>query len=401
MTSIAHPVFRGRTEPVTALHRRLPGVATGASWVVLAVVTALTMIGLLMVMSASSVVSVRENTMPWSYFVRQATWVVVGIAGMLVAMSVSLDFWRRHVKLMMAGAVLTLGAVLVPGVGVSANGATRWLGVGPAKFQPSEFAKFALLLFVADLLARRQHQVEDWRWGLGPVTTYLVVISGLIMLQPNMGTTVIIGATVLAVLWAAGSPKGQLASVGGVLAVIGAGFVAFEPFRRRRYLIFLDPMKDPFEYGLQNVQSLVAIANGGLLGRGLGRSTVKWGFLPFAWTDFIFAVIGEEFGLLGVLAVVGLFVAFAVTGVYVAARASDRFSMLVAVGITTWISVQAFMNMAAVVGLMPITGVPLPFVSFGGSSMVVTLTAVGMLVNIARHPAAVPARPARSTRASR
>lgn len=401
MTSIAHPVFRGRTEPVTALHRRIPGVATGASWVVLAVVTALTMIGLLMVMSASSVVSVRENSMPWSYFVRQATWVVVGLVGMLVAMSVSLDLWRRHVKLMMAGAVLTLGAVLVPGVGVTANGATRWLGVGPAKFQPSEFAKFALLLFAADLLARRQHRVENWQWGLGPVTFYLSVISGLIMLQPNMGTTVIIGATILAVLWAAGSPKGQLAAVGGVLAVVGAGFVAFEPFRRRRYLIFLDPMKDPFQYGLQNVQSFVAIANGGLLGRGLGRSTVKWGFLPFAWTDFIFAVIGEEFGLVGVLAVVGLFVAFAVTGVYIAARASDRFSMLVAVGITTWISVQAFMNMAAVVGLMPITGVPLPFVSFGGSSMVVTLTAVGMLVNIARHPAAAPARPARSTRASR
>jgi len=162
--------------------------------------------------------------------------------------------------------------------------------------------------------------------------------------------------------------------------------VAYTPFRRTRLLRFLDPMADPLNTGLQNVQSLVAMANGGLAGRGLGRSTAKWGYLPYAWTDFIFAVIGEEFGLLGALTVVALFLAFAVLGAWVASRAEDRFATLVAIGITAWITVQAIMNIGAVIGIMPITGVPLPFVSFGGSALVVNLAAVGMLLNIARHP---------------
>ena len=387
MTSIAHPALRGQPAPRSLARGRIPGIATGASWVLLALVTVLNMIGLVMVMSASSVVSVRSSGMPWTYFQRQILWTVIGSVGLVVALSVSMDFWRRRARLFLLVSMAALVAVLVPGVGVSANGATRWLGVGPVQVQPSEFAKFALLLFVSDLLARREHRIGDWRWGLAPVLTYLAVVAGLIMLQPNLGTTIIIATTTLAVLWAAGNPLATLAAASGVLGAMAAGFVAFTPFRRARYLVFLDPLKDPYGDGLQNVQSLVAMANGGLLGRGLGRSTVKWGYLPYSWTDFIFAVIGEEFGMLGAMTVVVLFVAFAAIGAYVASQAADRFSMLVAVGITTWISVQAFMNMAAVVGLMPITGIPLPFISFGGSSMLVTLTAVGLLLNIARHPA--------------
>ena len=391
MTSIAHPVLRGQPATRTVSRRRIPGVATGASWLLLALVTVLNMIGLVMVMSASSVVSVRSSGMPWTYFQRQIVWTVIGSAGLVVALSVSLDFWRRRARLLLGISVATLVAVVVPGVGVTNNGATRWLAVGPVQVQPSEFVKFALLLFVADLLARREHRIDDWRWGLAPVLTYLVLIGALIMAQPNLGTTIIIGLTTLAVLWAAGTPSRPLAATAGVFALCAGLFVAIEPFRRKRYMAFLNPMSDPYGDGLQNVQSLVAMANGGLLGRGLGRSTVKWGFLPFAWTDFIFAVIGEEFGMLGAMTVVFLFVAFAALGAYIASQAADRFSMLVAVGITTWISVQAFLNMAAVVGVVPITGVPLPFISYGGSSMLVTLTAVGMLMNIARHPASRPA----------
>ncbi len=398
MTSIAHPVLRGQPATRTVSRRAIPGTAAGASWLLLALVTVLNMIGLVMVMSASSVVSVRSSGMPWTYFQRQIVWTVIGSAGLVVALSVSMDFWRRHARLFLFGSVAALVAVIIPGVGVTANGATRWLGVGPVQVQPSEFAKFALLLFVADLLARREHRISDWRWGLAPVLAYLGLVAGLIMLQPNLGTTIIIATTTLAVLWAAGNPFGTLAAAGGVLGAVGAGLVAFTPFRRARYLVFLDPMKAPYGDGLQNVQSMVAMANGGLLGRGLGRSTVKWGYLPYAWTDFVFAVIGEEFGMLGAMTVVLLFVAFAAVGAYIASQAADRFSMLVAVGITAWISVQALMNMAAVVGLMPITGIPLPFISFGGSSMLVTLTAVGLLLNIARHPAggqSAAARPAR------
>ncbi len=395
MTTITHPALRGRSEPQAIQRSRrklVPGTATGASWVLLAVVTVLTMIGLVMVMSASSVVSVRASGMPWSYFQRQLAWTAVGTVGLLAALTVSLDFWRRQAKLMLFGSVALLVLVLVPGVGASANGATRWLAIGPAQVQPSELAKFALLVFIADLLDRRGPRIADWRWGLVPVLAYLGLVAALVMLQPNLGTTIIISAMVLAVLWAAGNPIGTLAATAAGMTAAATAFVALIPFRRARYLMFLDPMKDPYDQGLQNVQSMVALANGGLFGRGLGRSTVKWGYLPYAWTDFIFAVIGEEFGMLGAMTVVLLFLALVVIGMYIASQARDRFSMLLAVGITTWLAVQAFMNIAAVVRLMPITGIPLPFISFGGSAMVVNLTAVGLLLNIARHPATSAAR---------
>jgi cell division protein FtsW len=192
---------------------------------------------------------------------------------------------------------------------------------------------------------------------------------------------------VLTMLFVAGSPLLPLSAVAATGAAIATAFVMFTPFRRIRFLRFLDPWADPRDTGLQNVQSLVGIANGGVLGRGLGESTAKWGFLPFAHTDFIFAVIAEEFGLVGAMSVVLLFFGLACTGAWIAARAKDRFSMLIAAGITAWIAIQAFMNIGAVIGIMPITGVPLPFISFGGSSLMINLAATGMLLNIARHPA--------------
>lgn len=390
MTSITHPALRGHDNHRTLGRTRrqlLPGVATPASWAVIAIVTVLSMIGLVMVMSASSVVSVRASGEPWSYFQRQIIWTLVGLVGLVVAMSVSLQFWRRMAPVMLFTTIGMLSLVLVPGVGQFHNGATRWLAIGPLQLQPSEFAKFALLLFAADLLDRRAARIRDVRYAVVPVLCWLAVISVLIMKQPNLGTTIIIATTTLAVLWAAGSPLRFLGVIAGGFAAVATAFVAFTPFRRARYLVFLDPMSDPYERGLQNVQSMVALANGGLFGRGLGRSTAKWGYLPYSWTDFIFAVIGEEFGLVGAMIVVLLFLAFGVVGAYVASQAQDRFSMLVAVGITTWIALQAFMNIAAVVRLMPITGIPLPFISFGGSAMIVNLTAVGLLMNIARHPA--------------
>ena len=289
--------------------------------------------------------------------------------------------------LCLACTTFMLVLVLVPGVGITANGATRWLGAGPLQIQPSEFAKFALLLFVADLLARRANRIDDWRWTLAPVIAYLAVISALIMMQPNLGTTIIVAAIVLIMLMAAGARLVPLTLTTLVGAAMATSFVALTPFRRTRFLRFLNPMADPLNSGLQNVQSMVAMANGGLVGRGLGRSTVKWGYLPYAWTDFIFAVIGEELGLMGAMFVVLLFLALAILGAWIASRAKDHFSMLVAIGITAWLTVQAIMNIGAVVAIMPITGVPLPFISFGGSALVVNLAAVGMLLNIARHPA--------------
>lgn len=388
-TTVGHPALRGHPEHRAIARRRrlaLPGHATGPFWVLASVVTVLNMIGLVMVMSASSVISVRESGAPWSYAARQALWTGIGLAALVGTLAISIDFWRRWRKVWLAFALGSLVLVLVPGLGVTVNGAQRWLGAGPLQFQPSEFAKFALLIFVADLLARRSDHIDDWRFTLAPVLAYLGVVSVLIMKQPNLGTTIIIAAMVLAMLLAAGVPLVPLGLTAAGGALLAGLAIALTPFRRARTLRFLDPMSDPLGTGLQNVQSLVAFANGGLFGRGLGRSTVKWGYLPYASTDFIYAVIGEELGLVGALTVVVLFLALAVVGLAIAARAQDRFSLLVAVGITTWLSVQALMNIGAVLSIMPITGVPLPFVSFGGSSLLVNLAAVGMLLNIARHP---------------
>jgi cell division protein FtsW len=400
-TTIGHPSLRNRTAPRTIERRRrlsVPGIPTGSFWLLAAIVVVLNMFGLVMVMSASSVPAVRAGSVPWSLFERQALWTVLGTGALLATLMVSVDFWRRFTRPLMLIAVAMLVAVLVPGVGVSVNGATRWLGAGPIQIQPSEFAKFALLLFVADLLDRRSDKIADWRWCLAPVVAYLGLVAALIMLQPNLGTTIIIAFMVLTMLLVAGVPLLGLSVTALAGAAVATAFVAFTPFRRTRFLRFLNPWADPSNSGLQNVQSLVGIANGGILGRGLGRSTAKWGFLPFAHTDFIFAVIGEEFGLVGAMSVVLLFFGITCTGAWIAARAKDRFSMLVAAGITAWIAVQAFMNIGAVIGIMPITGVPLPFVSFGGSSLMINLAATGMLLNIARHPAEHLPRSARRSR---
>ena len=391
MTTITgHPALRGRTAPSSIARRRrlsVPGIPTSSFWLLAAIVVVLNMFGLVMVMSASSVPAVRAGGVPWSLFERQLLWTVLGTIALVATLMVSVDFWRRFAKPFMGVAIAMLVLVLVPGIGVSVNGATRWLGAGPLQIQPSEFAKFALLLFVADLLDRRSDKITDWRWTLVPVVAYLGLVAALIMLQPNLGTTIIIAFMVLTMLLVAGVPLLPLGAVAATGAAIATLFVAYTPFRRTRFLRFLNPWADPQNTGLQNVQSLVGIANGGWLGRGLGRSTAKWGFLPFAHTDFIFAVIGEEFGLVGAMSVVLLFFGIACTGAWIAARAKDRFSMLVATGITAWISIQAFMNIGAVIGIMPITGVPLPFISFGGSSLMINLAAAGMLLNIARHPA--------------
>lgn len=398
-TVVGHPSLRGRPGHRAGLRSRrfaLPGQATGSFWLIAAVVTVLNMIGLVMVMSASSVVSVRESGAPWGYFRTQLQWTVLGLMALAVTLSVSLDFWRRHARLWLGLSLIPLALVLVPGIGQERNGATRWLEFGGFQVQPSEFVKVALLIFIADLLARRAHRANDWRWTTAPVLTYLALVTALIMAQPNLGTTIIIAAMVFAVLWAAGTPLGPWAGAGAAGALVAGAFVAIEPFRRSRFMRFLDPMADPDNTGLQNVQSLVALANGGWFGRGLGRSTVKWGYLPFAWNDFIFAVIAEEFGVAGALIVLVLFVSLAAIGWLVSFRAEDRFALLMGVGITTWLTIQAVMNIGAVVGIMPITGVPLPFISVGGSAMVVNLAAIGLLLNIARHPG--PNSSARSAR---
>ena len=371
-----HPTARApqRRRPQTRLHTALFGV-----------ITALNLLGLVMVLSASSVSAQDTYGSAWYIALRQAGWLAAGVAACVLVVRVDYHRWRRWTLPALIGSGLLMAMVLVPGVGMNVNGASRWLGYGPLSLQPSEIAKLTVLLFVADLLARRADRMGDLRLTLVPVGVVFSGFALLLMLQPNLGTTLVLGAIVCAVLYVAGTPLVPLAGVGLGGLVVAGGLALGASYRRARVTAFLHPWDDPLNTGYQNIQSLVGIANGGLTGVGIGESRAKWGFLPYAHTDFIFAIIGEELGLLGAALVVGLFVALIVLGVRTAHLAPDRFGMLLAAGVTAWFGVQAFVNIGAVIGILPITGVPLPFVSYGGSSLVFSMVGAGLLLNVARQ----------------
>lgn len=363
-----------------------PGRALPANEVLLGcLVTVLTVIGLVMVLSASSVASLRQYGSSWVYFEHQLLWVAIGAVALVGVSRVDYRLWRRLSGPSMAACVVLLLAVLVPHVGVRVGGSSRWLGSGSFRVQPSELAKLALAVFGADVLARRAARGRPWWPAVRPVLVAFFAAGGLILAQPDMGTALVLGVVTVGLLYAAGAPARLM---GGVLA--GSGLLSYVlgmamPYRRARLLSFLDPWAHRTSSGYQVVQSLVGFADGHFVGVGLGASKSKFGYLPNAHTDFIFSVIGAELGLVGSLLVVALFVALAVVGVRVAARAPDRFGSLLACAVTCWLTGQAVLNMGAVIGMLPVTGVPLPFVSFGGSSLVIELAAVGILLNVARQ----------------
>lgn len=375
-----------RTEPRTTATE---SATRDSGWIVLAaVVGVLSVIGLMMVLSASSVEAFRRHGGAWVFFLRQLVWVGLGTLAMLVTASVDYRRWRRVVVPLMVTSFVLLVAVVIPGVGVTVSGSTRWLAFGPVRVQPSELAKLAVLMFSADLLARRADAgwVHDARTTLRPVLLTAGILAGLVLSQPDMGTAMVIVLIVAVALFVGGVPLGQMSALTVVMSLLALVLGMGAGYRRARMLSFLRPFEDFSNAGYQLSQSLVAFGTGSVAGVGLGASRAKWGFLPNAHTDFIFAIIGEELGLLGSLFVLALFAAFAVVGIRTALRAPDRFGTLVAAGVTAWVGGQAVVNMGAVTGMLPVTGVPLPFVSFGGSALVVTMAAVGILVNIARQP---------------
>ena len=351
----------------------------------LVVVVALNFIGLVMVLSASSVTALDETGSSWYHFQRQGIWFALALVGMVVAMRTDYRSLRPLAGPGLVLAIAGLVVVLIPNVGTSSNGSQRWLVAGPISIQPSEIAKLAVVLFVADLLARRASKIRDTRLSLRPVLVVLSVIGALILMQPNLGTALVIAFTTFVVMFVAGVPLAPLAGWGSLGTGAAALLAMSADYRRARVLAFIDPWDDPLNTGYQTIQSLVGIANGGVWGVGLGNGRAKWGFLPFAHTDFIFAVVAEELGLIGALSVIALFVIIGLVGVRIALDAPDRFGTLVAAGITTWLVTQAFVNIGAVAGRLPITGVPLPFLSAGGSALVANMLAVGVLLNIARQ----------------
>ena len=356
--------------------------------------------GLVMVYSATSAAAALGDGDPMTFLKRQAVYALLGVVLMVVA--ARFDYRRlRYVALPLLLFALGLcAAVLVAGPEI--NGAHRWFLLGPASFQPSELAKLALCLFVAVYLARRRPP-RTFGELLRPIGLLTAVFCGLILLEPDLGTTVALCGTVLAMLLVAGVPARLLMTASLLAVAVGAIAIWTEPYRRARIFSFLDPWSDAQGSGFQIVQAMIGIGSGGITGSGLGEGVQKVLYLPEAHTDMIFAVIGEELGLVGSVLVVGAFAVFAVAGFRIALRCRDPFGKLLAAGITALVCGQAAVNLAAVLGIAPLTGIPLPFVSYGGSSLVVLLAGVGVLLNIAVHgdvaQARVPDRRGRNGRA--
>jgi cell division protein FtsW len=350
----------------------------------LAVVAALNVIGVVMVLSASSVVSLSSYGSAWHVFERQLMWTAFGAIAFFVAYRLDYRRWQQWSLPLVVAAVALCAAVLMPNIGIMVGGSRRWLGLGWMRFQPSELAKFALLVFAADLLTRRERDLGDWQAVLRPVLMVFATLGALVYIEPDLDSTVVLALIAVAVLIAGGVRLRHLGTVAAVGLGLGTIMAIAEPYRRARVLTFLHPTSDASNAGYQILQSLIAFGEGGVTGVGLGAGRAKYHFLPNAHTDFVFSIIGEELGLIGCLLVLGLFVAFAAFGVSIALRAPDRFGMLLAAGITVWVTAQAAINIGGVTGLLPVSGIPLPFVSFGGSSLVITMLASGILANVGR-----------------
>ncbi len=353
-------------------------------YLVLGSAVMLVALGLVMVLSASSVQSYSQSGSSFTIVQKQAMWVAAGLPVLWVASRLPVTVYRWIGYPLMVVAVVLLGLVLWPGVGHNVSGATRWIDLGPVRVQPSEPAKLALALWGADLFTRKARLLGQWRHLLVPLVPVTLLVVALVMREPDLGTTLVLLMVVLSLLWVVGAPARLFGAISGGVVAMAVTMIAMEPYRMARITGFLDPFADPHKSGYQAVQGLYALASGGWFGVGLGASRQKWDYLPNQYTDYIFAIIGEELGLVGTLVVLLLFAALGYAGLRIARRTTDPFRRLAAAAVTAWLLGQALVNIGAVVGLLPITGIPLPMVSFGGSALLPTLVAVGMLMSFAR-----------------
>jgi cell division protein FtsW len=356
-------------------------------------------LGMVMVLSASSIRQYQYTGSAFTLFEKQALWVAIGLPLMWLAARMPARVFRVLAYPLMLLSALALAVALVPGLGQSVNGAQRWISFGgPFQLQPSEPAKLALILWGADLLARKDKlgQLTEWRQLLIPLLPGAGVLVMLVMLGSDLGTTLVLLTIFLALLWVVGAPGRLFVGMAGVTGVLVSILIVVEPYRMQRLTGFLDQSGNQLDINYQGIQGLYAIASGGWFGTGLGEGRAKWNYLPHPETDFIFAIIGEELGLIGTLVVLGLFGLLAYAGLRIARRVKDRFMQLAAAGATAWLAIQAIVNIGAVIGVLPITGIPLPLVSYGGSALIPTLIVLGMLLSFAkREPGARQALAAR------
>jgi len=382
MAAVASPARLGRASTVA---RRKRSAERPVEYSILFTATlCLLATGAVMVYSASSAEAVLGGSGDASQYLRR--YVVFGLAGLAVLHVLSrrgLELVRHATPLLLGAGFFLTVAVMAPGVGVTVNGATRWLGAGPLQFQPSELLKVALILYAVRLLADRPDSVRTLSQLTRPLLLVVAAACALLMGQPDMGTALVICFSMGALLIAAGTPLRHLATMIAVLAALALLLAVIEPYRMARLTAFLDPFSDAGDTGFQAVQALTAIGSGGLFGVGLGESVQKIFYLPEAHTDMILAIIGEELGLAGIVGVAGLYGMIGYAGLRAAKAARDRYSKLLAAGITSLILCQATLNFFAVLGMAPLTGVPLPFLSYGSSNLIVLLAGMGLLLNVA------------------
>ena len=356
-------------------------------YILLFAVLTLLVIGIIMIFSASSIRGEDLFNDSYYFLKKQLMFAVIGLIAMLIAAKMDYHFFKRYAKLILLFSIVLLVLVLIPGIGRKVGGSRRWLGIGSLGGQPSEVAKLALIIYIAQFYTRKNSMIKNFKKGILPILIVSGIIFFLILVEPDLGTAALLLGLVFIMLFANGAKIWHLL---GMLAVSIPGIfwaIFREPYRKERFLAFLDPWSDPLDSGYHIIQSLLALGSGGLFGVGLGNSHQKFLYLPEPGTDFIFAIIGEELGFLATLLVLLLYLVIAWKGLKISYNTNDRFGSILAMGITVMIVVQAMLNIAVVTGSVPITGITLPFISYGGSSLVMFLFSVGILLNISKNQA--------------
>lgn len=358
---------------------------TAPDFVLVMIILSLLSLGLIMVYSASAVWADYRFDDSFYFAKRQLLFALIGVIAMFFIMNVDYWTWRSWAKIILIVCFALLILVLIPGIGTVRNGSQSWIGVGAFSIQPSEFMKLAMIIFLSKYLTENQKKITSFRKGLGPTLALVFTAFGIIMLQPDLGTGTVMVGTCIIMIFVAGARLSHFVGL-GLLGI--AGFVALvisAPYRIARITSFIDPWQDPLGSGFQIIQSLYAIGPGGLFGLGLGQSRQKFFYLPEPQTDFIFAILAEELGFIGGSLVLLLFALLLWRGIRIALNAPDLYGSFLAVGIISMIAVQVMINIGVVTGLMPVTGITLPFFSYGGSSLTLMLVAVGVLLNISRY----------------
>ena len=354
-------------------------------WLLLIGIVIISLFGLLMIYSASYVWAEYKFSDPYKFVKTQGLFLIMGYILMIVMQKIPYTKYLSHANLIFGICLILLILVLIPGIGTVRNGSRSWFGIGGFGIQPSEFTKLGMIIFTSKYLAYNEKSLKDIKKGVLPILGMLMLIFGLIMLQPDFGTGVIIVVSIVVLLFVSGVKMGFFIKLGclGLLGVVG--LIIMAPYRMKRIVSFINPWSDPLGSGFQIIQSLYAIGPGGLLGLGLGNSIQKHFYLPEPQTDFIFAIISEEFGFLGILIVTSIFLLIIYRGFRIAIHCENKFGKYLAFGVTFQLAFQALLNLMVVVGLIPVTGVTLPFLSYGGSSLLITMLSMSIFLNISKY----------------